>query len=157
MRAVRELRELATARACGRSQRDDAAARPADRRRGATRASSPKCAPSAAAPKTHCSTSLMARRRRALVLVLDGVPDPHNLGACLRTADAAGVDAVVAPRDRAAGLTPAVRKVAAGAAETVPFAQVTNLARVAARPEGGGALDRRHGRRRRAASCMRPT
>jgi 23S rRNA (guanosine2251-2'-O)-methyltransferase len=65
----------------------------------------------------------------ALVLVLDGVSDPHNLGACLRTADAAGATAVVAPRDRAAGLTPAVRKVAAGAAETVPFAQVTNLAR----------------------------
>jgi 23S rRNA (guanosine2251-2'-O)-methyltransferase len=64
-----------------------------------------------------------------LVLVLDGVSDPHNLGACLRTADAAGVTAVVAPRDRAAGLTPVVRKVAAGAAEVVPFAQVTNLAR----------------------------
>lgn len=65
----------------------------------------------------------------ALVLVLDGVSDPHNLGACLRTADAAGALAVVAPRDRAAGLTPVVRKVAAGAAETMPFAQVTNLAR----------------------------
>jgi 23S rRNA (guanosine2251-2'-O)-methyltransferase len=64
-----------------------------------------------------------------LLLVLDGVSDPHNLGACLRTADAAGATAVVAPRDRAAGLTPVVRKVAAGAAETVPFAQVTNLAR----------------------------
>ena len=64
-----------------------------------------------------------------LVLVLDGVSDPHNLGACLRTADAAGATAVVAPRDRAAGLTPAVRKVAAGAADVVPFAQVTNLAR----------------------------
>ena len=64
-----------------------------------------------------------------LLLVLDGVQDPHNLGACLRTADAAGVDYVVAPRDRATGLTPAVRKVAAGAAETVAFAQVTNLAR----------------------------
>ena len=63
------------------------------------------------------------------MLVLDGVSDPHNLGACLRTADAAGATAVVAPRDRAAGLTPVVRKVAAGAAETVPFAQVTNLAR----------------------------
>jgi 23S rRNA (guanosine2251-2'-O)-methyltransferase len=65
----------------------------------------------------------------ALVLVLDGVSDPHNLGACLRTADAAGATAVVAPRDRAASLSPVVRKVAAGAAETVPFAQVTNLAR----------------------------
>lgn len=67
--------------------------------------------------------------RAPLVLVLDGVQDPHNLGACLRTADAAGADAVVVPRDRAAGLTPVVRKVAAGAAETVAFTQVTNLAR----------------------------
>lgn len=64
-----------------------------------------------------------------LLLVLDGVTDPHNLGACLRTADAAGVNVVIAPRDRAAGLTPVVRKVASGAAETVPFVQVTNLAR----------------------------
>jgi 23S rRNA (guanosine2251-2'-O)-methyltransferase len=72
---------------------------------------------------------LAAQTQAALVLVLDGVSDPHNLGACLRTADAAGATAVVAPRDRAASLTPTVRKVAAGAAETVPFAQVTNLAR----------------------------
>jgi 23S rRNA (guanosine2251-2'-O)-methyltransferase len=64
-----------------------------------------------------------------LLLVLDGVTDPHNLGACLRTADGAGVHAVVAPRDRAGGLTPVVCKVASGAAETVPFVQVTNLAR----------------------------
>ncbi len=63
------------------------------------------------------------------VLVLDGVTDPHNLGACLRTADAAGVHAVIVPRDRAAGLSPVVRKVAAGAAETVPLIQVVNLAR----------------------------
>jgi 23S rRNA (guanosine2251-2'-O)-methyltransferase len=65
----------------------------------------------------------------ALVLVLDGVQDPHNLGACIRSADGAGASAVVVPRDRAVGLTPVVRKVAAGAAESVPFAQVTNLAR----------------------------
>lgn len=64
-----------------------------------------------------------------LLLVLDGVQDPHNLGACLRSADAAGVHAVIAPADRAVGLTPAARKVASGAAETVPFIQVTNLAR----------------------------
>ena len=64
-----------------------------------------------------------------LLLVLDGVQDPHNLGACLRTADAAGVHAVIAPRDRAVGLTPIVRKVASGAAENMPFIQVTNLAR----------------------------
>ncbi len=64
-----------------------------------------------------------------LLLALDGVTDPHNLGACLRSADAAGVHAVIAPRDRAAGLSPVVRKVASGATETVPFVQVTNLAR----------------------------
>lgn len=63
------------------------------------------------------------------LLVLDGVQDPHNLGACLRVADAAGVDAVIAPKDHAVGLTPTVRKVASGAAETVPYIQVTNLAR----------------------------
>jgi 23S rRNA (guanosine2251-2'-O)-methyltransferase len=64
-----------------------------------------------------------------LLLVLDGVQDPHNLGACLRTADAAGVNAVIVPRDRAVGLTPTVRKVASGAAESVPLIQVVNLAR----------------------------
>ncbi|WP_396588483.1 23S rRNA (guanosine(2251)-2'-O)-methyltransferase RlmB [Bermanella sp. R86510] len=65
----------------------------------------------------------------AFLLVLDSVTDPHNLGACLRTADAAGVDAVIAPKDKAVGLTATVSKVACGAAETVPFYQVTNLAR----------------------------
>jgi len=64
-----------------------------------------------------------------LLLVLDGVQDPHNLGACLRSADAAGATAVIVPRDRAAGLTPTVRKVASGAAETLPLIQVVNLAR----------------------------
>ena len=64
-----------------------------------------------------------------LLLILDGVTDPHNLGACLRTADAAGVHAVIAPRDRSAGLTATVCKVASGAAGRVPFIQVTNLAR----------------------------
>jgi len=64
-----------------------------------------------------------------LVLVLDGVQDPHNLGACLRSADAAGVHAVIAPVDRSASLTPVVRKVAAGAADSTPFYQVTNLVR----------------------------
>jgi 23S rRNA (guanosine2251-2'-O)-methyltransferase len=77
-------------------------------------------------------SQLLARLQgveRPLVLVLDGVTDPHNLGACLRTAEAAGVDAVVVPRDRAAGLSPVVRKVASGAAETLAYAEVTNLAR----------------------------
>ena len=64
------------------------------------------------------------------VLILDGIQDPHNLGACLRTADAAGVDAVIIPKDRAVSLTDTVRKIACGAAETVPFFQVTNLATV---------------------------
>ena len=65
----------------------------------------------------------------ALLLVLDGVQDPHNLGACLRVADAFGAHAVIAPKDRAVGITPAVAKVASGAAETVPYVSVTNLAR----------------------------
>jgi len=64
-----------------------------------------------------------------LILVLDGVQDPHNLGACLRTSDAVGVDAVVIPKDRAVGLTPAVRSAAAGSAERVPVVAVTNLVR----------------------------
>ena len=65
----------------------------------------------------------------ALVLVLDGVTDPHNLGACLRVADAAGVHAVIAPRDHAVGMNATVAKVASGAADTVPYFMVTNLAR----------------------------
>jgi 23S rRNA (guanosine2251-2'-O)-methyltransferase len=65
----------------------------------------------------------------SLVLVLDGVTDPHNLGACLRVADGAGAHAVVAPRDHAVGLNATVAKVASGAAETVPYLMVTNLAR----------------------------
>ena len=65
----------------------------------------------------------------ALLLVLDGVTDPHNLGACLRIANAAGAHAVIAPKDRAAGITPAVSKVASGAAEATPYLMVTNLAR----------------------------
>ena len=64
-----------------------------------------------------------------LLLLLDGVTDPRNLGACLRVADAAGVSAVIVPRDRSAGLTPSALKAAAGAAETVPLIAVTNLAR----------------------------
>lgn len=64
-----------------------------------------------------------------LLLVLDGITDPHNLGACMRTADAAGVHAVIAPKDRAVGLNATVTKVASGAAETMPYITVTNLAR----------------------------
>ncbi len=65
----------------------------------------------------------------AFLLILDGVQDPHNLGACLRSADAAGVHAVIAPKDKAVGLTATVAKIASGAVETIPFVQVTNLAR----------------------------
>ena len=65
---------------------------------------------------------------KTLLLILDGVTDPRNFGACLRTADAAGVQAVVVPRDRSAGMTPAAMTAAAGAAETVPVVTVTNLA-----------------------------
>jgi 23S rRNA (guanosine2251-2'-O)-methyltransferase len=75
------------------------------------------------------TAKLEARESPPFVLVLDGVQDPHNLGACLRTADACGALAVVIPKDRAVQLNATVRKVAAGAAETTPLAVVTNLAR----------------------------
>jgi 23S rRNA (guanosine2251-2'-O)-methyltransferase len=72
---------------------------------------------------------LLDRTERPLLLVLDGVSDPHNLGACIRSAAAAGACAVVVPKDRAAGLTPVTRRAAAGASERVPLVVVTNLAR----------------------------
>lgn len=65
----------------------------------------------------------------AFLLILDGIQDPHNLGACLRTADAAGVHAVIAPKDRAVSLTSTVIEIASGAAENIPFVPVTNLVR----------------------------
>ncbi len=71
----------------------------------------------------------LPERVSPLILVLDGVTDPHNLGACLRVADGAGVHAVIAPKDHAAGINATVAKVASGAAETVPYFMVTNLAR----------------------------
>ena len=73
--------------------------------------------------------SELANISQPLLLALDGVQDPHNLGACLRTADACGAVAVIVPKDRAAQLSPVVRKVAAGAAETTPLVSVTNLVR----------------------------
>jgi 23S rRNA (guanosine2251-2'-O)-methyltransferase len=77
--------------------------------------------------------NLVVERGRAVrLLVLDGVEDPRNLGACLRTADAAGIDAVVVPRDRSATLTPAAVKASTGAAETVPVYRAPNLARALA-------------------------
>jgi 23S rRNA (guanosine2251-2'-O)-methyltransferase len=81
-----------------------------------------------AAPR-HIDDVLEGAGEELLLLVLDGVQDPHNLGACLRVADAMGANAIIAPRDRAVGLTPTVIKVACGAAETVPYLTVVNLAR----------------------------
>ncbi|WP_105215239.1 23S rRNA (guanosine(2251)-2'-O)-methyltransferase RlmB [Pseudoalteromonas sp. T1lg22] len=72
---------------------------------------------------------IIKREQTPFLLVLDGITDPHNLGACLRSADAAGVHAVVVPKDKSAKLNATARKVACGAAETVPLVQVTNLAR----------------------------
>jgi 23S rRNA (guanosine2251-2'-O)-methyltransferase len=81
------------------------------------------------APRHSLDEVLEAVAGPPLVLVLDGVTDPHNLGACLRVADGAGAHAVVAPKDHAVGLNATVAKVASGAAETVPYLMVTNLAR----------------------------
>lgn len=83
----------------------------------------------AALDETDLKAHIQGLDEPPFLLVLDAVQDPHNLGACLRSADAAGVHAVIAPKDRSAGLGPTVCKVASGAAETVPFVQVTNLAR----------------------------
>ena len=84
------------------------------------------------APRHSLDEVLDAVDGAPLVLVLDGVTDPHNLGACLRVADGAGAHAVIAPRDHAVGLNATVAKVASGAAETVPYLMVTNLARTLA-------------------------
>ena len=77
----------------------------------------------------HDLDAILSQHQQPLLLVLDGVTDPHNLGACLRNADAAGVAAVIVPKDRSAPMTATVSKVACGAAETVPLVRVTNLAR----------------------------
>jgi len=82
--------------------------------------------------------SALTSAKEPLLLALDGVQDPHNLGACLRSADACGALAIVVPKDRAAQLTPTVRKVAAGAAETTPVVAVTNLVRCLALLKGCG-------------------
>lgn len=88
-----------------------------------------RCAPGERHDETFLFDLLAGLDRPALLLVLDGVTDPHNLGACLRSAEAAGVDAVIAPKDKSASLTSVARKVACGAAEVLPFIPVTNLAR----------------------------
>jgi len=81
---------------------------------------------------------VQAKAGPVLLLVLDGVTDPHNLGACLRSADAAGADAVIVPRDNSASMTPVVRKVASGAAEALPLVTVTNLSRTLEALKGSG-------------------
>lgn len=87
------------------------------------------CEPSLPVSEAELPWLLDSIQGTPLLLVLDGVTDPHNLGACLRSAEAAGVHLLIIPKDRAVGLTPVVRKVACGAAELVPVVQVTNLAR----------------------------
>ena len=82
--------------------------------------------------------ALLEKVAEPLLLILDRIQDPHNLGACHRTADAAGVHAVIAPKDRAVALTDTVRRIAAGAAEHVPFVQVTNLVRTLGELQGDG-------------------
>jgi len=82
--------------------------------------------------------ALLAEKSEPFILVLDGIQDPHNLGACLRSADAAGVDAVVVPKNRAAPLTPTVRKISCGAAENVIFIQVVNIPRAIERMAKAG-------------------
>ncbi|MDT0582564.1 MULTISPECIES: 23S rRNA (guanosine(2251)-2'-O)-methyltransferase RlmB [Alteromonadaceae] len=77
----------------------------------------------------HDLDAILLNQSSPFLLLLDGVTDPHNLGACLRTADAAGVHAVIVPKDKSAALSPTVRKVACGAAEVIPLIQVTNLSR----------------------------
>jgi 23S rRNA (guanosine2251-2'-O)-methyltransferase len=127
-RRLDELRELAARAGVPVMEADDATL---GRLSGGVRHQGvvAEVAPRAVDPETQLEEALDAAGAAALLLVLDGVQDPHNLGACLRSADAAGVAAVIVPRDRAAGLTPVVRKVAAGAAETVPLVPVVNLAR----------------------------
>lgn len=82
--------------------------------------------------------AIVADQKDPFVLVLDCVQDPHNLGAILRTADAAGIHAVVAPKDKAVGITETVRRISVGAADHVPFAQVTNLARTLEKLKAAG-------------------
>jgi 23S rRNA (guanosine2251-2'-O)-methyltransferase len=126
---LHELRQLAQAAGIAVHAADDAELdrlAEGERHQGAVA----EVVPRAGDPETQLEEAIEALGDTpALLLVLDGVTDPHNLGACMRSADAAGAAAVIVPRDRAAGLTPVVRKVAAGAAESVPLIAVVNLAR----------------------------
>lgn len=85
--------------------------------------------PVPALDETDLANLIANAKRPPFILILDGVTDPHNLGACMRSADAAGVTAIVVPKDNSSKITPTVQKVASGAADSVPFIQVTNLAR----------------------------
>ncbi len=90
------------------------------------------CVPRQAMPENQLADLVAAIDGPPLLLLLDGVTDPHNLGACLRSAEAAGVHAVIIPKDKSADITPLVRKIASGAAEFIPVFKVTNLARTMA-------------------------
>ena len=87
------------------------------------------CNPGEAQDEAFLFKLLEELREPAFLLILDGITDPHNLGACMRSAEAAGVQAVIVPKDKSVGITPIVRKVACGAAEVLPLVPVTNLAR----------------------------
>ncbi len=88
-----------------------------------------RCRPAKPYDEQFLQDILAKRGQQTLFLVLDGVQDPHNLGACLRSADAAGVDAVIIPKNRSAQLTPTAQKTASGAASRIPLVSVTNLSR----------------------------
>lgn len=96
--------------------------------------------PSAASLSEDIGSLLEEVNETSLLLMLDGVTDPHNLGACLRNADAAGATGVIIPRNRGVGLTPAARKVASGAAESVPLMPVANLARAIGTIQSAGVV-----------------
>lgn len=96
------------------------------------------CTPGETYDETWLFNFLKKLREPAFLLILDGVTDPHNLGACMRSAEAAGIHAVIAPKDKSAGLTSVARKVACGAAEVLPFVPVTNLARTLKRLQEEG-------------------
>jgi 23S rRNA (guanosine2251-2'-O)-methyltransferase len=125
---VRELSERARELGLKPHSRDRAAL---DRMTGGARHQGAVARYKAPPPRTESDLYELVERaeRDALLLILDGVTDPHNLGACLRSAEAAGVTAVVVPKDRAAGITPTVRRASSGAADRVAFFAVTNLAR----------------------------
>lgn len=96
------------------------------------------CTPGEMHDESFLFTLLAQLQEPAFLLILDGVTDPHNLGACMRTAEAAGVHAVIAPKDKSAGLNPVARKVACGAAEVLPYIPVTNLARTLTKLQDAG-------------------